>query len=465
MPLNNKMSTNQKAKSLFYEGAGHIQAGDYSRAEECFKEAIRIAPNFAEAHANLGFILDKKGALREAEIHYRISLKLKQNCLEVYLNLGSLLTTQKRFDEAWDIYETAVTIAPKSPAIWSNLGIFYTCQKLDANAEKCYRRAIELDETYGAARFNLSYLLLRHGNFEEGWRYFEARDWYASLERYFDCPRWRGEPLNAKSMLIGYEAGHGDMIQFCRYAAVIKSLGASHITLVCHPALKRLFATLGPVDKIIAFNEDVPRSGWDFWTPPFSIPYYCKTRADSIPAEIPYLHPQPDLVAKWERELPAQGVRVGLVWKGNPKFENDSERSIESLDMLKPLGSVPGISFISLQKGPGENEAMQPIEGLPLIHLGGRIEDFADTAAIITNLDLIICVDTGAAHLAGALGKPCWVLLPDFVTDWRWLNGRSDSLWYPGVMRLFRQSETGSWQEVISEVAEALKLFAKERRR
>lgn len=246
------------------------------------------------------------------------------------------------------------------------------------------------------------------------------------------------------------------MIQYCRYAAVLKAQGAASITLICHPGLKSLFAAVDGVDNIISLNEQMPTSGWDCWTPLLSIPYYCKTRIDSIPAKIPYLHAPPDLIDKWAELLPKDGLRVGLVWKGNPKFENDADRSIPSLEMLAPLGGVANVSFISLQKGAGEDEVMQSPRGLNLTHIGSQLNDFADTAAVVTNLDLVICVDTAVAHLAGALGIPCWVLLPDYKPDWRWLKDRSDSPWYPETIRLFRQSVMGDWNSVVIEVVAAL---------
>jgi hypothetical protein len=168
------------------------------------------------------------------------------------------------------------------------------------------------------------------------------------------------------------------------------------------------------------------------------------------------LHAPQERAEKWAQQLPKNRLRVGLVWKGNPLFENDADRSLSSLDILAPLGQVSGVHFISLQKGAGEDEVMSPPHGLHLTHLGSQLTDFADTAAVVTNLDLVICVDTAIAHLAGALGKPCWVLLPDYKTDWRWMTDRTDSPWYPGTMRLFRQQATGDWSAVVAEVVAAL---------
>lgn len=447
------------AAQCFFEGNRLLASNDLKGAQSCWREALRLDPKLPEAHANLGFALDQSGEGVEAEACYRRSIALNPHLLNTHLNLGGLLAGQKRLAEAEEVYEQALSLDDESTAVWSNLGALYLCWHKDTEAERCLRLAIALDASYAKPRFNLAYLLLRQGRFDEGWACLEARDWYAALARQLTCPRWAGEPLAGKSVLIGYEAGHGDMVQFCRYASVLKAQGAAHITLVCHPALKRLFGSLAGVDAVAAFDETfpLPASGnWDFWTPALSLPFHCKTRINTIPASLPYLHALPDLVTHWGAQLPKDGVRVGLVWKGNPQFENDADRSLPNLDVLVPLGKVAGACFISLQKGAGEAQAQHPPVGLSLLDLGSHMADFADTAAIVAGLDLVICVDTAIAHLAGALGKPCWVLLPDYQTDWRWLKHRTDSPWYPGVMRLFRQSTAGDWSSVVAEICAAL---------
>ena len=434
-----------------------MNAGELALAEAAFRHALELAPDLSEAQANLGLILDRRGMAEAAEACYRRSIELDPERPQTHLNLGALLASRKRFEEAEEGYRNAIMLNPGSPAAWSNLGVLYACSKREAEAEQCYRTALANDEAYANARFNLSYLLLRQARFEEGWHCLEARDWYAAFSAHLACPRWQGESLAGKSVLIGIEAGHGDMIQFCRYASILKARGAASLAIVCHPALKRLFASLAAVDRVISIAEELPRSGCDFWVPPLSIPYHCKTRLDSIPADIPYLHAEPQDLTKWAPLIPRDGLRVGLVWKGNPRFENDAERSLPSLEVLAPLWTVAGARFISLQKGAGEAEAAQPPAGLPLVNLGVQFEDFADAAAVISTLDLIISVDTAIAHLSGALGKPCWILLPAYKTDWRWLADRTDSPWYPATMRLFRQQTSGTWNEVVSKVVEALR--------
>ena len=442
------------------DGISRMSAGDTCHAERCFREALMIDPGLAEAHANLALLLEQQGQLVAAEDHYRHAVFLNPALEKCHLNLGALLTNQKRFAEAEAAYKKALELNPDFTAAWSNLGVLLACRKQEQDAEECYRKAMQLDSGYQLARFNLSYLLLRQGRFEEGWRCLEARNWYAALESRLPCPRWRGESLLGCSLLIGFEAGHGDMIQLCRYAKSLKKQGVARISLICHPALLNLFVSLDDVDQLIPFNEGLPSEKWNFWTPPFSIPYYSGTRLDSIPGELPYLRANPKLIKKWwieiSRECHPAELRVGLVWRGNPDFENDSERSLPSLELLEPLGAFAGVRFFSLQKGAGEQEAAHPPDKLPLVNLGPQVRDFADTAAIVANLDLVISVDTAVAHLAGALGKKCWVLLPDYMTDWRWLVERNDSPWYPEVMHLFRQSSRGTWGEVITELRQAL---------
>lgn len=445
------------AEELFFEGVRRMQAGDASGAEVCFMQAISIVPDFAEAYANLGLLLEKKNDAEMAEACYRRSIEFNPAYPQTHLNLGALLANQKRFVEAELADLHAISLDPNAPAGWSNLGVLYACTKREAEAEQCYRTALSLDGSYRTARFNLSYLLLRQARFEEGWLCLQDRNWHSGLERQLKCPLWQGEPLAGKSILLGYEAGHGDMIQFCRYATVLKAQGAASVTLVCPPALKTLFASLQSVDRVIALDEAIPADGWDYWAPLLSLPCHCQTRLDSIPADLPYLYARSDLVEKWAAALPREGVRIGLVWKGNPRFENDADRSLPALDTLAPLAAVAGVHFVSLQKGAGEDEAARPPAGMSLTHVGSQLQDFADTAAVVANLDLVISVDTAVAHLAGALGKPCWVLLPEYKTDWRWMVERTDSPWYPQTMRLFRQTVMGDWHAVITEVLAALR--------
>ena len=448
-----------EADARFDEGYQHLERGAYGPACDCFRAAIAIAPGFLEAQANLAWALEQAGVLDEAESCYRRALELDPASLETNRNLGVLLVRQKRFAEAEAVYQRVLKVHPDSASLWTNLGVLLADADREAEAEACFRKALELDPGFAGAHYNLGHLFLRRGQFEDGWRGREARSGSALAGR-FDFPRWQGEDLKGRSLLIVAQAGHGDMIQFCRYAAVLKQRGAGRIGVLCQVPLKRLFRTLDGADQVFGLDEPLPATGWDFWSQPLSLPFHCGTRLESIPAAIPYLHPQPDLVAAWGSRVSGGGLRVGLVWRGSPGFESDADRSLAGLACLAPLGAVPGTRFFSLQKGAGEAEAEHPPPGLPVVSLGRLIEDFADTAAIMANLDLVITVDTAAAHLAGALGKPCWVMLPDYRTDWRWLTGRSDSPWYPGTMRLFRKTTSG-WPAIILELAARLETLVK----
>lgn len=432
--------------------------GDAAGAEIAFRDTLTLAPHLMEAHVNLGLLLYQRASPGEAERHYRAAIALAPYRIEALVHLGALLGIQKRFAEAEDVYRQALAIDAQSPETLSNLGVLLACLKREREAEECYRTALAIAPGYGKSHSNLAYLLLRQGRFEEGWTAFESRDWYGRLEHHFAFPRWQGEPLAGKTLLIGFEGGQGDMIQFCRYVSMAKAHGAAAIAIVCHPPLKALLARLAGVDEVIAFNEDVPSLGWDYWTPPLSFPFMMGTRLDTIPADLPYLCADPVKIAHFARLTAVKRgqLRIGLAWKGNPRFENDGDRSLASLDVLAPLGEIRNACFLSLQKGAGADEARLSRTFPEITDLGPHIHDFDDTAAIIMNLDLVIAVDTAVAHLAGALGKPCWVLLPEYKTDWRWLTERDDSPWYPRTMRLFRQTEAGNWTGVIAAVCVAL---------
>jgi Flp pilus assembly protein TadD len=440
------------ADALFEEGYALLGKRDYAGAQACFRAAIAARPGFVEALVNLAWALEQAGVLDAAETWYLRSLEADPQCLGAHRNLGVLLVRQKRFAEAEAVYRRVLLIHPDSASLWTNLGVLMADCKREPEAEACFRKALELDPEFKGAHYNLGYLFLRRGQFEEGWRGREARAGSAFADR-FTFPCWQGEDLRGRSLLIVAQAGHGDMIQFCRYAAVLKERFACRIGVLCHTALKRLFRGLDGIDQVFGLDEPLPVAGWDFWAQPLSLPLRCGTRLETIPAAIPYLHPDPGLVAAWRSRIPAEGFRVGLVWKGSAGFESDGDRSLASLELLAPL-AASGARLVSLQKGAGEAEAQHPPPGMALTDLGSLMADFADTAAIMASLDLVISVDTAAAHLAGALGIPCWVLLPDYRTDWRWLTGRDDSPWYP-AMRLFRQAG-GDWPAVIRRVAAEL---------
>ncbi|QBK05307.1 tetratricopeptide repeat protein [Hylemonella gracilis] len=459
-------------EQLFILGNQCLAAGDWSAAATAYRAALAIDPEQAALHGNLALALDESGDAEAAEHHYRAALTLEPTQAQLWINYGVLLQQGKRLEAAEVALRRALTLEPDDTSALSNLGVLLAKLYRDDEAEATLRQALRLEPTHRKAAYNLGYLLLRQGQLEEGWLRLEQRDRHGALAerlaRQLPCPRWHGEPLQGRSLLIALEAGHGDMVHFCRYASLAKAAGARRVTVLCHPALVRLFATLDGCDQALPFDQELPDDGkgqpsdFDYWVPPLSLPHLFATRPDTLPAALPYLHADPARVARWAPRLaaPTGVLKVGLVWKGNPNFENDTERSLPSLATLAPLGQTPGVVFYSLQKGAGEDEAKAPPAGLALTPLGGELQDFADTAAVIAQLDLVITVDTAVAHLAGALNKPCWVLLPWYLPDWRWFQGRDDSPWYPGVMRLFRQPAMGDWPSVVTGLAQALREWA-----
>ena len=449
----------QLAATHARRGGELLAAGDAPGAEAAFQLALQSDPDQVFALANLAWMREREGLPEAAESYYLRALAQSPDDVHLLQNLGALLMKLRRPVEAERIDRRVLALAPDLPSAWSNLGALLAALQRETQAERCYRHAIALDGSYANARYNLSYLLLRQGRFPEGWRMLEARPQPTAFGAYFRFPRWQGEPLAGKSVLICPEAGMGDMLLLCRYASVLRQRGASRVSILCHAPLKTLLQTLRDIDGVIAIGEAVPADGWDCWAPVLSLPGLSGTTLETIPCSTAYLRAQTPAVQDWAARLPQARLRVGLAWKGNAQFENDDARSLAALDALAPLGAVEGIAFFSLQKGAGEDETCA---ALPLVAGGAALADMADTAALIANLDLVISVDTAVAHLAGALGKPCWLLLPDYLPDWRWLAGRLDSPWYP-AMRLFRQPSIGGWQPLIGQVADALAREAAEK--
>lgn len=454
----------------FEQGTRLLHQGRAAEAAALLRAAVALQPGLAEAHANLALALESCGDDPAALAHHQRALALAPAQDTAWCNYGAFLERGKHYAQAEQAYREALRLAPASAAAWSNLGVLLDILRRTAEAEQAHRQAVALAPHWPHASVNLGECLLRQGRMDEGWRYFEARDWSADFAARVGIPRWDGGPLRGRALLIGVEGGQGDMIQFCRYAPELKRRGASVVGILCHPGLQPLLGQAEGIDHAIAVGPEgagrMPEVAWDLWCPPLSLPALCGTRLESIPAALPYLRADAARAAAWERELDgAPGLRVGLAWKGNPRFSNDRERSLPGAGLLAPLGDIPGLRLFSLHKESGDPAAEARVQdadaaGPPMLALGPRIRDFADTAAIVSRLDLVISVDTAVAHLAGALARPCWVLLPRHKTDWRWLEQRSDSPWYPGVMRLLRQGPDEDWSRVIRELACELRALA-----
>jgi FkbM family methyltransferase len=430
----------------------------FAEAEAAYREALALLPDDNLLLNNIAVVLGEDKRDEDALALLRRITTLAPYFPDGWNNLGTSLQRLGHFRDAEAAYRKAIAIHPDFAAAHANLGNLLDGQRRLPEAEAEYRRAAALDPGLISAHWNLALLMLNQGRWTEAWPWFERRNdpFKAVRNETFGCPEWQGEDLTGKSVLIDSVEGQGDNIMCARYIAKLKRAGATRITLIHRAALKPLLETIEGIDAVV--QEPPPRGRFDYWCFSFSLLARFATAPETIPATIPYLTPLASRMSYWQRKLVAvKGFRVGLVWKGDPVNDVDRHRSLPHLSALAPLWKIPGVSFVSLQKGQGEDEAKPPPPGQPLVHLGDDIVDFADTAAIISQLDLLITVDTAPAHVAGALGKPVWVLLPAIGTDWRWLRDRDDTPWYPGAMRLFRQlRDAPDWHAVLDDLGTAL---------
>jgi Flp pilus assembly protein TadD len=434
--------------------------GRVVEAEASYREALRLAPAKRDALNNLGVLLSDAGRWTEAEGYLREAVRLDPDAADSYRNLGAVLTGLRRADEAEPVLRLAVRLGPDSADAHFNLAAALHDLRRLGEADASYREALRLAPDFAEAHTNRAYALLLAGRLREGWSEYEWRWRTRHLgggARGFSAPQWTGEPLEGRTLLLHAEQGLGDTLQFCRYAGLIEH-GRGRIVLEVQKPLKRLVRGLPGEIEVIARGEPPPP--FDLHLPLLSLPGVFATALETIPAKIPYLAADPDAAGRWRERLSGlPGRRVGLVWAGEARtgFPElaavDARRSV-ALAALAPLAEVADIGFVSLQKGPAAAQAAAPPPGMRLADHTEELEDFADTAALVDALDLVISVDTSVAHLAGAMGKPVW-LLNRHDTCWRWLLGRDDSPWYPSL-RLFRQPAPGDWASVMRAARDAL---------
>jgi len=428
-------------------------AGRLDEAKVALERALELRPDYLEAGHNLGELQHARGNLELAVDCFRRVLARDPGYLPSLNALGIALQAQDRLDEAVQSYRRALSINPDYLHALNNLGAASRALGELECAVDCYQRVLARDPDYADARWNLSLVQLLLGDFENGWQGYEWR--FRKVDpvplKSFPRPLWDGGELKGRVILLHAEQGFGDTLQFVRYAGVLARMGGRVLVQCQSQAIAAILGTAPGVARVLVRGEALPE--FDCHAPLMSLPLLVGTRLATVPAEIPYLVPEPGLVELWRSRMPGEGLRVGLVWAGRKSYKDDGRRSL-SLRLFAPLAGVAGVRFYALQVGEGAEQAAAPPEGLELTDLGRGVRDFSDSAAIIADLDLVISADTAVAHLAGALGKAVWVLLP-MACDWRWLVGREDSPWYPSA-RLFRQSRRGDWGEVLERVARAL---------
>jgi Flp pilus assembly protein TadD len=466
----------------------------YAEAVESCRRALALKPGSPEIYNNLGNALRENGQLEEAVTAYRTALQLRPQFPGAYNNLGIALRNQGRIDEAIATCRTAVQLEPRSPEAHNNLGTALEAKADIEGALAAYQTALRLrpdlpgthnnlgnalvalgrvDEAIAAfkvalhlapndtqARFNYSLALLLRGDFETGWSYYESR-WTAQnlTRKNLAQPMWDGSALHGRRLLIYAEQGFGDSIQFIRYARLAAERGGT-VIVECPANLRDLLRGVQGVAEVIATGDHLP--AFDVHLPMLSLPLVFRTTGTNIPQEVPYLFADPIRRRVWVERLGSNGPRrrIGVAWAGNPENRRSRVRNIRLQDLV-PLLRDNRFDFYNLQLGDGTEQLRQLPGEIPVVDFTEHIKDFADTAALLAELDLVISADTAVVHLAGALGRPVWTLLP-FAPDWRWGLAREDSPWYP-TMRLFRQPAIGDWESVIQRVAGELSRWGTDR--
>ena len=456
----------ESAPTLVGRGATLVALHRYGEALAPLERAIQLLPGDADAHIQRGVALLNIERNAEAVESFDRALAIRPIVPEVLNNRGIALTLMGQLSQALDSFACSAAMGGATAENLTNTGIVLKLIGRYREAAAAFRRALTINPDHPSARFALAFLHLTLGEFAAGWPLYEARFEVPALgnpARHFSAPRWNGsQPLQGKTLLVHAEQGLGDVIQFCRYLPLLAAQGVAVVFEVM-PSLKPLLRTLPGAIRLLGRGEPLPPV--DYYCPLLSLPLALNTRLDTIPAQVPYLSAEPQRITHWTQRLRAlPGLRVGIAWQGNPVVEKliwARGRSIP-LAALEPLAQLPGVRLVSLQKGPGLEQLRDVPFAERIVDLSGELDRgpdaFLDTAAVIAGLDLVISSDTAVAHLAGALGRPVWLMLAA-SPEWRWGLERSDCPWYPS-MRLFRQTADRDWTVVVAAIVEALQGFA-----
>ena len=437
--------------------------GRTSVAIASLKAAIELEPELAVPYANLANLLYELDRHDEAMSHALMALERDSNNPHPWNILGNIyeaLSTPANDQraQAQDAYRQAIALDPNSALAHANLALSLEHAGRIEEASASYERSIALDPNLPNTHWNRALMLLAHGDFEEGWKEYEWR-WkrpaFTSPQRGFTQPLWKGQELSGKRILIYAEQGFGDAIHFVRYAPLLAQRGAQ-VFIDCPRELARLFQSVQGVAQVIPSGDPLPEV--DYQAPFMSLPLGFGTVLETIPAQTPYLAPDPVLVERMRQKLDAAtngaqpGKTLGIVWAGRPTTKGFNANRTMTLADFEPLLRRPGHRFVSLQKGAGSEQLAET--ALPVLDLMDEVQDFADLAALMSLMDLIITVDTAAAHLGGALALPVWTLVPQ-PGAFLWMRKREDSPWYP-TMRLFRQAVAGDWAPTVAQVVDFL---------
>ena len=445
------------AEALSNRGLTLHELKRFEEALASYERALIVRPDYAEALSNRGMTLRELNRLEDAVESYDRALALRPEFAKALSNRGNALHELNRFEEALASFDRALRIDPEYAEAFSNRGVTLHSLIRFQEALSNFDRALKLRPDHADTHYNEALCRLLIGDFDRGWEKSEWR-WEtghtSDKKRNFVQPLWLGSSdIAGKTVLLHGEQGFGDMIQFSRYVPLVAERAGRVILEISEP-LRELMGTLSGAAQIISKGDPLPH--FDLHCPLLSLPLAFTTGLKTIPSALPYLRASPQALLRWDARLGLRRrPRIGLVWSGRPTHKNDRNRSVK-LRALLPLLDIDAV-FVSLQHDLRADDAATLKDQKNIIHFGDELRDFSDTAALISNLDLVISVDTSVAHLAGALSKPVWVLLP-FIPDWRWLLDRDDSPWYP-TARLFRQGNNRVWDDAIVRVRDALRDF------
>lgn len=444
------------AESHYNLGVIRMSQNRINEARRSFECALNLNPLHPDALNNLGLLLQDQGDNQGAASSFRKACRARRGYYAAEFNLARVLAAEHDVDGSLAAYQASVDRRPEHLDARLGLAAALVASGRTQEAVTHLEAALQCDPHSVAAKLNLALALLQLGRWRDGWPLYESRFRRSvAANRRFDRPRWEGEPLAGKRILLHAEQGFGDTIQFARFVPMVHDLGAK-VLLECPPGLVDVVESLDGVDDIVPCGTALP--DFDVHSALMSLAGVFETGPASVPSDVPYLLPEHRRVQEWSDTL-RQSVdpgllRVGLTWEGNPDHRQDCDRSLDP-GLLEPLAKIEGVALFNLQRNP----RLRP--NFELLGMSALCNDFPDTAAAILNLDLVISVDTSIAHMAGALGKPVWTLLA-FAADWRWMLDREDTPWYP-TMRLFRQPKRGDWASPIATVAEELKKAAASR--
>ncbi len=457
-----------EASALLIRNLGWVQhqAKETGAAQAAYEQSLAINPNDVECLHLLAGLLSERKETAQALLMMNRALAIDPQHLNTLAAKGNLLGSQERQGlEAEACFKTALSVNPSHWMTLYNYGVFLAGQERFAEAVQMYERAAQADPSHHLAFWNLSNLLLRLGDYARAWPLYEWRwktDHLKPAYLQFNVPLWTGQDLQGKRILLHFEQGYGDAFQFIRFAKGVADRGA-HVTIFMPREICDNFVGVAGV-HVIAPWKVLPPAMFDYHAPLMSLPAPLGLRVDNIPSQVPYLFASPERVRLWQDRLPlldpkkGQKLRVGLAWCGRPTHDNDRNRTMAFSELLPLIEAFPQVQFVSVQVAPRESDVPALQACANIVQVESEIKDFSDTAALIMHLDLLISVDTSVVHLAAALGKPVWALIPA-ASDWRWLLNEGATAnatpWYPNV-RLFRQSaqdgQTWSWTNVLARV-------------